>query len=300
MTRFAKLGARWVLAVTLFGALAPVVTQEAAAEEVTRPGGSSGNKPVKKPAKKPGKKPGKGKDNKHPGKGPFKKSEYPLAERGRPLVLPDHMGQVTVLPEFDHLSFGGDSVDTFGTGVAFDYGLADIVEIGVGTGLVFAPDFDWSHTLYAQVHWLAWDSKDFDFAPGVVVPFTFYEDASFGANIDLTSRYVVADKFFLKFGQGAIGMVASPDFGLSINGNGSVNWQVDKPILLWLDTTVFSFLLAPDVDITGPWETLNVGIGGQYTASRMIDVGLRLGYVDSWQVKEESDINVLLYGRFRF
>ena len=274
MTRFAKLGARWVLAVTLFGALAPVVTQEAAAEEVTRPGGSSGNKPVKKPAKKPGKKPGKGKDNKHPGKGPFKKSEYPLAERGRPLVLPDHMGQVTVLPEFDHLSFGGDSVDTFGTGVAFDYGLADIVEIGVGTGLVFAP--------------------------GVVVPFTFYEDASFGANIDLTSRYVVADKFFLKFGQGAIGMVASPDFGLSINGNGSVNWQVDKPILLWLDTTVFSFLLAPDVDITGPWETLNVGIGGQYTASRMIDVGLRLGYVDSWQVKEESDINVLLYGRFRF
>lgn len=296
MTRgWMTLALRYGVAATVMTAGAALIAPEAVAADATRP--STGNKPAKKPT--PPKKKKNNKKKKNPGMGPFEKDEYPLAERARPLVLPDKMGEITVSPTITHAHLI-DNVDYFTTGLDFEYGLADVVELGVGTGFMFAPDVDWTNELHVQVHWLAYDSKDFDFAPGVVVPFYFTDGAPFGANIDLTSRYVIDDQFFLTFGQGAIGLVASPDFGLSINGHGAFNWQVDKPIVLFLDTTVFSLLLAPDVDVTGLWETLNVGIGGQYTAARTVDVGARLSYVDTFKVEDEFTFAALLYGRFRF
>lgn len=241
----------------------------------------------------------KGKKKKGPvaeGKGPFKKDEYPLQERNRPLILPDQMGEVTLDLGYSRFL----DTDFVATTIGFNYGLGDVVELGVGTGLLLAPDVASNETIVVQAHWLAYDEKYFDFAPGLVIPFTFSKGAGFGATIDLTSRYVVSKTVFLTFGQGAIPVIASPDFGLAVVANGGVGYQVGKPTVLFADTSVFTLLLAPDVDVTGLWETLVLGVGGQYSPTPEWDIGARLTLGNTWSVSDSLTFGLGAFAKFRF
>ncbi len=292
---------RWGVAVAILSLLSAVPIAEArAGDEASRPDG----KPAQPGKKKPGKKQGKGKNKKPKGpklKGPFEKDEYPIQEQYRPLVLPNGMGEVTIAPAYRRVNVpvvGGEDFVT--TTVDFDYGLGDLVELGVGSGLQFAPDVDWSNEIHAHVHWLAYDGRSFDLAPGVLVPFTFVEGAPLVVSLDALGRYLFADQFFLTFGRRVFDIGVNPDFTLTMNANAGFGVQVSKPAVLWLDTNLLSVPLAPDPTVTGPWDRIAIALGGQYTPARTFDLGLVLSYANVWEVEEESDLGVQLYGRVRF
>ncbi|MEZ4235083.1 MAG: hypothetical protein R3F59_02755 [Myxococcota bacterium] len=117
----------------------------------------------------------------------------------RPLVPPNSMGEVGA-----DLSISRAFDTTFvGLGAAFAYGIGDVGEVGVATGLTLSPDFDWNRTLLLQDH-LAPSSKLFDFAPGLLVPIVAVDGAGFGVVVDLPCRYVLSDGLFVRFGGSAI------------------------------------------------------------------------------------------------
>jgi hypothetical protein len=282
-----------MLAMPFGGGLSEFVSSEALAAPA-----DSGDRPG-------GKKKGKGKDNDNDGVGPFKKKDYPLAERQRPLTLPANMGEVIPSlsvasgPDFD---LDGDRDLLAGLGIGFKYGLANQVEVGIATGFPVAPDFDWNRTLTLQGHYLAYDSKQFDFAPGLTIPLVFADDFGLGVGIDLNSRYVLkGSKFFFRFGQNAINLGVTGDFSATISGNGGVGYQVSKEFVATLDTNVFSLAFAGgDAAFSGPWEYLTFGLGGQYTINRNADVGAVLSYGNFWELEEDFQLGVTGYGRIRF
>jgi hypothetical protein len=239
----------------------------------------------------------KGGDN--DGMGPFKKKDYPTSERLRPLVLPDGMGEVGLDAPISIISFAGESATGFGIVPSFNYGLGDMVELGISTGFPLAPDADWNRTLVPRVAFLAWDSKDFDFAPGVSIPLAFVDETGIGVLVDLSSRYVLSDGWFVYFGQGAIPLGVSPDVTLALNVNGGVGLQANPKTALTLDLNPISILVAPDFTATGIWDYLTLNFGAQYTPAREWDVGARLGVLTVWGA-ETSVITISPYARFRF
>lgn len=276
-----------------FGSLVLGVTlpeSSAYAQSKTPPPGVRGGKTPPKGAGK------KKKNAAADGIGPIPKNQYPLQERMRPLVLPDGMGEVGLDLGYNRFA----KTDFVNTDLSFNYGIGDVVELGAATGLLLAPDADWNRSFVIQGHFLAYDTKSFDFAPGLVLPFVFVDGAGFGAVVDLTSRYVASKTVFLTFGQGALPITFSPDFALALSGNGAVNFQVGKPSVLFVDTSVFTLLLAPDLDVTGLWDVLNLGLGAQYSPTKDWDVGARLGITNVWKLEDSLNAGITAYGRFRF
>jgi hypothetical protein len=234
--------------------------------------------------------------NKNDGVGPFKKKDYPTSERLRPLVLPNGMGEVG-------LGLGVNGVGgatAVGLGADFAYGIGDVAELGASTGLILSPDFAWNQTLTLNGHYLALDTKEFDIAPGVILPLGLYEGAPFGLVIDLPSRYVLSDGLFLRFGQGAVPITLSPDFALAISANGGLGYQIDNKTVLFADTSVFTLALAPDTAVTGLWDVLVLSLGGQYSPTKDWDVGATLGLSNAWGVENSFGYGLNLYGRYRF
>jgi hypothetical protein len=254
---------------------------------------------------KKGKKGGKNNDDGKKGKkgkgkndnmtGPFKKKDYPVSERLRPLVLPNEMGQVGLDLGVGR-TFGA---TTLGTNLSFDYGVGDYFDFGLSTGLALAPGVNWNG-LVLQGHGLAYDSKEVDFAPGLVLSLPFSEGAFYTAVVDLPTRVVLPEGFFLRFGQGAVPVTFSPDFALAIVGNGGVGFQADPKVALFADTSLFTLLLAPDAAITGPWETLTLSLGGQYSPTREWDAGAALGLANTFGVQDSFGVGLTGFGRYRF
>jgi hypothetical protein len=257
-------------------------------------GGKGGKNDDKGKAGKGGKGKG-GKNAKNDGVGPFKKKDYPISERLRPLVLPNEMGQVGLDLGVGR-TFGATSL---GTNVSFDYGVGDYFDFGLATGLLLAPDVAWNG-LILQGHGLAYDSKEVDFAPGLVLSLPFSQGAFYTAVIDLPTRVVLPEGFFLRFGQGAVPVTLSPDFGLAIVGNGGVGFQIDPKVALFADTSLFTLTLAPDAAISGPWNNLWLSIGGQYSPTRAWDAGAALGLSNSFGVPDSLGIGLTGFGRYRF
>lgn len=249
-------------------------------------------------AAKPKKGKKKGGDN--DGVGPFKKKDYPTSERMRPLVLPNGMGEVGLDAPIGIFKVAGDSVTTFGIGPSFAYGLGDLVELGVGTGFLLAPDAAWNRTLAPRVAWLAYDSKEFDFAPGLSIPLVFTDPAVVGLTVDLFGRYVLSEGWFIYFGQGAIPIVVGDPLSLSIAGNAGVGWQINKATVATLDLQPIVIVLAPDAAATGLWDYLSTAIGVQYSPVREWDIGGKIGIFNIWDLDESLVFSITPYARFRF
>lgn len=254
-----------------------------------------------------GKRGGKGKKGKggdNDGVGPFKKNDYPMAERQRPLVLPKNMGEVTPSATFTHTAIPlvDDDLDSLDLDVGFKYGLANVVEVGVGTGFRLTPDGDWNRTLALQGHYLAYDTKQFDFAPGLSIPLVFADGVGLSVGIDLNSRYVLqGSKFFFRFGRDALNLGVTGDFTFGLNANGGVGYQVSKEFVATLDTTVLAIGNGGgDTAVSGPWDYLTFNLGGQYTINRNGDIGVVLNYGNFWEVDEEYSLGLTGYGRIRF
>lgn len=237
----------------------------------------------------------KGKKKKADGVGPFAKKDYPMQERLRPLVLPDTMGEVGL--DLTYLTFAG--ADAAATAPSFAYGIADVVEIGLSSTLLLAPDVDWGKDINLRGHYLAYDSKELDFAPGLNVPLILADGAGFGATIDLSTRYVLNEVVYFYFGQGAIPVLFSPDFALSVQASGGAGFQVDKSLVFMVDTTPFVLRLTPDTDVSGIWDVLTLNATGQYSWDRNGDVGVRLGITKIWEF-DPTAFSATLYGRYRF
>lgn len=286
---------RWFMMAGLVG-VASFVADEAFAQDNT------GAKKKQAAKNKKGKKAA----NKNDGVGPFKKDDYPLAERMRPLILPNGMGEIGADLPITYASFAGDSTTAFGIGTQFNYGLGNKVELGLQPLLGFSlspGDPAWSKTVGVRAAWLAWDSKDFDFAPAVTIPLVFEGDTGIGVNIDLLGRYVLSEGWFLTFGQGAINMLVAPDFGLGINVSGGAGYQFSPKAALLFGTTPLFITLVPagggDVAALGIWDVFNLYATIQYTPSRQWDVGLTVAptyFVDAEALSMGFDI----FARFRF
>lgn len=296
MRTFAALTAS-LLAFPAFAAPSDVADRPDAAQQTATPDGKAPDREIggDKKGKGGGK---KGKKGKKDGNwtGPFKKDEYPIKEIKRPLVLPDGMGEVGVGANVT--SFAGTT--SVSLAPSFHYGVADVVDFGVSTSLLLSPDVAWSKGLPIDAHYLAVDTEKFDWAPGIVLPLTFQEGAGFGVLLDLPGRYVINDTVFVTFGQGAVPLRFSPDFTLSLAGNGGLGFQVDKAVALGFQTSVFQLNLAPDANLSGLWDFLNLNLYGQYSVNRMVDIRLDLGVFSAWGVDNSTIISPTLSGVFRF
>jgi hypothetical protein len=105
--------------------------------------------------------------------GPFTKDDYPLQERLRPMVLPDRMGEVGL--DLSYANVAG--ADFALVQPSFSYGIADVVDVGISSSLLLSPDVAWGRDVMLQAHYLAVDTKELDFAPGLVLPLVFAEGA---------------------------------------------------------------------------------------------------------------------------
>jgi hypothetical protein len=282
-------------------------TTAAHAQEGAKPGKPGAKKPPPKGAKgakgAKGSKGSKGaKGKKKEGVGPFKKKDYPMSERLRPLVLPNAMGEVGLdLGIARQSTFGlGDPVTAVGLVGSFAYGIGDVGEIGVATGILLSPDVGFNNQILLHGHYLAYDSKDFDIAPGLLVPIFTVDGAPFGVVIDLPSRYVLSDGLFLRFGQGALPIGLSPDFSLSLVATGGVGYQINPRTVLFADLNVLNILVIPDFQASGLWEVLNLSLGAQYTPVREWDVGAALNLTNVWEAENSFGFGLNVYGRYRF
>jgi len=249
--------------------------------------------------------------------GPFKKKDYPLAARLRPLVLPNQMGQFGV--DFDATKVPGvPTVTTTGTGtntntnttttsatalafnVNFDYGIGNHFDFGASTGLLLSPDTAWDRGFQLRAHYLSYDSKKLDFAPGILVPLSFVSQAPFGVTVDLPCRELLNNGLFLYFGQGAVPIGLSPGFSLSAVGNGGIGYQVTPPVELFLDTTLVTITLAPDGNFTGIWDALAFNLGGQYSPGNAWDIGAKLHGTNVWSVQNSFLWSIGLFVNYRF
>lgn len=238
-----------------------------------------------------------GKNSKPDGVGPFKKKDYPTSLRNRPLVLPNEMGEVS-------LDLGvGRTLGATGlsTNLDFDYGIADVAEIGASTGIgISGAGLGWNG-LTLQGHGLAYDSKDTDFAPGLLVPInTLGGQLTMAAIVDLPTRIVLPEGMFIRFGQGALPVYLAPNFGLALAGNGGFGIQVDNKTAFFADLNAFTLSLAPDVVFSGPWNNLNVSLGGQYSPTRQWDAGGILGLSNAFGVEDGFGFSIAGFGSYRF
>jgi hypothetical protein len=298
----------WRLSLLLGGLIALGTPTMSAAAPPAKPGagphqgkgggkGKVGEKGKKGKKGKQGNKGGPGKKGKStPGIGPFDKGDYPLQERLRPLVLPDRMGEVGLDLSYENVA----GADFALVQPSFSYGIADVVDVGLASSLLLAPDVAWGRDITLQGHYLAVDTKDLDFAPGLVLPLVLAEGAGFGAVIDLPTRYVLNDKVFFTFGQGAVPLTFSPDFGLAVQATGGVYVQADKGLVFGVDTTPFVLTIAPTAAVSGVWDVLIVDGLAQYSWDRAWDVGVRIGLVNVWGVDDALRVSATAYGRFRF
>ena len=228
--------------------------------------------------------------------GPFKKAEYPLEERTRPLVLPDGMGEVGI--GFDFVTVAGST--SVGTGLGLNFGIGDSVELGVATGFLISPDVAWGETVLLSANFLAVDGKEFDWAPGISLPIVTTEGAGFSFALDLPARAVMGEQVFLFFGNNAIPIRVSPDFSLGLAGNGGIGVQFRKDTALLVGTNVFVATIVPDATVSGIWEVFTLSGTLQYTPSRTFDVGLTLNVANTWDVADTLVVGVSAYGAFRF
>jgi hypothetical protein len=256
-----------------------------------------------------------GKHDKHDKKdsnlvGPFKKKDYPVSARLRPLVLPNQMGQIGV--DFDASKAAGvvdvtgtatdgtSSSTALGLNVNFDYGIGGRFDFGASTGLLLSPATDWTNGLGLRAHYLSYDTKQLDFAPGLLLPLSFAKGAGLAATVDLPARYVLDNGLFLRFGQGAIPIGLSPDFSLTLVGNGGLGYQVVPAFELFVDTSLVAIRLTPDADFTGIWDTLIFDLGGQYSPTKDWDIGARLNGSNVWKVDNSFYWSLALFGNYRF
>jgi len=70
--------------------------------------------------------------------------------------------------------------------------------------------------------------------------------------------------------------------------------------VLFIDTSLFTLNIAPDVDVTGLWDVLNLGLGAQYSPTKDWDVGARVGITNVWQLEDSLAAGLTAFGRFRF
>ncbi|HHO51803.1 MAG TPA: hypothetical protein ENK18_13230 [Deltaproteobacteria bacterium] len=249
-------------------------------------GGNSAAKGKKKKKKKKGPK----------YKGPFKKKEYPFKELMRPLTLPEGMGEGGLELGYQRLL----QTDFVTSNLTFDYGVTDEVELGASLGLYFVPDVGAS-ALTLRGHYLAYDSRLFDAAPGVLFPVGLQEGFPIQLIFESPCRYLLTDELYLYFGQGAVPITLSPGFAMAISANGGVGYQLNKEVAFFADTQLLSLVLAPEAGVTGPWQTLVLNGGAQYTPIRELDVGGRLNVSTAWEAIDLS-LNLSLNGyvRYRF
>ena len=161
----------------------------------------------------------------------------------------------------------------------------------------------WSKLIGLRVAWLAWDSKEFDFAPAVTIPLLFVDDPTIGVNIDLFGRYVLSEGWFLFFGQNALNVAVAPGFGLEINVGGGAGYQINGKTALLFGIEPLTLILVPpgggDPAVTGIWETFNVFATIQYSPAREWDIGLTLS--PTYLVPLETFVfGANAYARFRF
>lgn len=239
----------------------------------------------------------KGKKKKKKGpkyKGPFKKKEYPFKELMRPLTLPEGMGEAGL--ELGYQRFL--QTDFVTSNLTFDYGVTDEVEVGASLGLFFVPDVGAS-ALTLRGHYLAYDSKLFDVAPGALFPVGLQDGFPIQLILESPCRYLLTDEFYLYFGQGAIPITLSPNFALSISANGGVGYQLNKEVAFFADTQVLGLLIAPEAGVTGPWQALVLNGGAQYTPIRELDLGGRLTVTAPWEALD-AGLNLTLNGYLRY
>ena len=206
-------------------------------------------------------------------KGPFKKDNYPMAESLRPLTLPKGMAELG-------LGLGiGRAFDTTVVGLtpSFFFGIADQLELGVSTNFPLSPDATWSEVLVLEGHLLVADGKEVDFAPGVEVPLSFAEGSPFVLILDAPVRYRASKKVFITFGDDAVpiffgrtqtvGRRRSPHGTRPPRSRGmrhSTTRSTGKTVI-FAEANLVNLLLAPDVEVTGIWDALQLTLGGQYT-----------------------------------
>lgn len=233
---------------------------------------------------------------KDPYRGPFAKDKYPQREILRPLVLPKQMAEVGV--SLDYSRPGGE--DALSSNLNVNFGIGDIVEVGVNTGFNWVPDVNWNETIGLSARVLTSDGRRLDWAPGldVLIP------TGGGAGrlvVDLGARHLFSKRTFLTFGQGAIPITLGSDPVVTLVGNLGIGVQATKATVVIFETTAAQFQVVPSADdpVTGIWETFPLSATLQGSPNRMVDLGLRGTLTTIWEGPDFEGA-VTGYANFRF
>lgn len=133
-----------------------------------------------------------------PLQGPMAWSDYPLSLADRPLVLPNLMPEFTPSYQFFKPVPGqNESATVLRLGV----GLGDRAQFDLASAMLLDPNQEWSKILAPRLGFLAYDSPELDFAPSVVVPFDFHDNADLvsAVQVGAETRYRL-DRTLYAFG----------------------------------------------------------------------------------------------------
>ncbi|HUJ26798.1 MAG TPA: hypothetical protein VLW85_12315 [Myxococcales bacterium] len=179
--------------------------------------------------------------------GPFSHSQYPMELGDRPLVLPNLMLEGTT--QFEYVKIGPSST-TSGIGLRAALGIGDVAQIDLNSSIFVDPESKWSKVLFARAGFLAYDSRQLDIAPSLLVPLDFNSNADLlsGAMVGAETRFRI-DNLIYVYGLRDLlllgwGTAYNDELSAEINGTVGVGIEPMHHVSLELDATLFRIKVA--------------------------------------------------------
>jgi len=218
---------------------------------------------------------------------PVSRGEFPLSLGDRPLVLPHLMLEGTTGVEYVKLN---PSLNATQIGLRAGFGILDRGQVDVFSGIFVDPDQEWSKTLAGRIAFLAYDSRDLDIAPSVLVPFDFQDGADLVSEVRIGAEtryrfnrmiYVFGLRDFVYF-LNVPTSATQTQWQVGLNGLFGVGYSPIDRLSLELQANLFHLKLAGDVIenrvIFG--DDIPVGLKALVAVNRWLDVYGQVMMVD--------------------
>ena len=187
------------------------------------------------------------------------------------------MGQASGGLLITSVPVGKKTVNSSALNVGFDYGVAQSLEIGGGTGLLLSPDVDWSSSFTLRGGYLLPTSqrKGLSVAARLEIPLSFAEntDTLSSMTASLSTRYRINKQLALHTGDGLISMNFANDLTTTVIVPIGAAYQLNKRFNIRLDTRLLSTGSGSTVNIS---DTIPLELRALYAIRRMMDAGLMM------------------------
>ena len=218
---------------------------------------------------------------------PVSRGEYPLSLADRPLVLPHLMLEGTTGIDYVKLD---PTFNATQLGLRAGFGIGDRAQIDVASGILIDPDQEWSKTLTGRVAFLAYDSRELDIAPSVLVPFDFHDGADLISQVGIgaETRYRFNQMIYVFGLRDLLYFVNAPlsatekQWQVGLNGGFGVGVVPIQHLSLELQANLFHLKLAGDMISNQAIfvDNIPVAVKALVAVNRWFDIYGQLGMND--------------------